>query len=159
VTKQAAERVTLAREVNVRHLQLRSIGLATIFGVLAGCSLFTEPNSRITDVAVARERWLASPPQDYTFTIGIIAFTPSTSYQVQVVGGTVIDARDATGKQVNNFTMTLATLWDSILSARARGDLVSASFDRNGVPIEAEAGDFALDSGVRYSVSNYHRSR
>jgi hypothetical protein len=55
--------------------------------------------------------------------------------------------------------MTLEDVWTSILRARDDGTLHSASFDQGGVPVAADMGELANDSGVRYSVSNFYRIR
>jgi hypothetical protein len=139
---------------------IRSFALVLTIGLITGCTLATESERRLDDVAVARERWLSSPPRDYTFEVDLLCFCLYRGpIRVTVVGGIAVAATDTTGAAVENFTMTLGTLWESILVAQANGSLAMAEFDQRGVPVEAEIGVMANDSGVHYSIRNFSRTR
>jgi hypothetical protein len=59
---------------------------------------------------------------------------------------------------VANFTLTVDTIWEMLLAARASGELNSAVFNQRGVPVEADMGPWPVDGGVRYSVRNFTES-
>jgi hypothetical protein len=78
---------------------------------------------------------------------------------VEVSGGVVVAATDSEGSPIEGYSLTLDTLWAHVLSARSRGELNSALFDWQGVPIKVDWGDWALDGGIRYQVQNFVKSR
>jgi len=80
-------------------------------------------------------------------------------YTIRVVDRKVVEAYRPNGEPAPDLALTVDEIWDEILAARASGELNSVLFDRRGVPIEADMGDWALDSGHRYSVRNFVPSR
>jgi hypothetical protein len=146
--------------VNVNVLRTRRLALAVALGLAAGCILPMESELLLDDVATAHQRWVAANPQDYTFELRLLCFCVYRGpIQVTVVNGSAVAATDSTGATVGGFTTTLGTLWDSILIAQANGRLAMAEFDQRGVPVEAEIGVMANDSGIHYSVRNFSRTR
>jgi hypothetical protein len=141
-----------------RHM-LRTAGIVAAAMAILSCSSPTEP--RITDVDLARSAWLANRPPSYSFELAWhSSWFGSTGFlRVQVVNGQVVAASDATGKPVANYSITVDSIWDDILAARARGDLNSVEFDQRGVPVESDMGPWAVDGGVHYSVRNFVESR
>lgn len=141
----------------MRRQSIRPINLLLACVLFAGCSSATEgfPST----IAIARSRWVASTPQDYTFDVHMTCECLYASLHVQVANSVMIGATELDGKPAPHFSMTLEDLWTSILSARGDGSLHSASFDRDGVPLAADIGELANDAGARYSVTNYHRTR
>ena len=128
----------------------------------AGCAdpaaLPETEEPRHTNVDSARQIWLASRPSEYTFEVAITAMAPSQGYySVHVADGVVIAATDATGRPIANFFLTLDTLWESLLDARARGELNSAYFNEKGVPVDVNMGRWENDSGWRASVRKFTR--
>lgn len=142
----------------MRRQSFRPIGLAVACLLFAGCSPTTEAVLR-SNVEVARNRWVASSPQDYSFDIQLTCECLYSSLHVQVTNRAVVAATDPAGIPATHFSMTLEDVWSSILRARDNGSLHSASFDQNGVPLAADFGDLSVDAGARYSVTNYHRTR
>jgi uncharacterized protein DUF6174 len=143
----------------MRSNWVRATALGIVSTAILGCSeTATEP--RHTDVDLARSVWLTSHPQAYSFEVATASswFPSAGYYRVRVSNGQVISATDPTGKPVANFTLTVDTIWDYVLAARARGELNSAVFNQRGIPVEADMGPWAVDGGVRYSVRNFTQS-
>jgi hypothetical protein len=82
-------------------------------------------------------------------------FPRSGYYWVRVVNGQVVETRDAAGAPVVGFTLSIDAIWDRLLAARANGELNSALFNRQGVPLETDMGPWELDGGVHYSVRRF----
>jgi hypothetical protein len=138
----------------------RATAIAIVSTAILGCSeTTTEP--RHTDVDLARSVWLTNHPQAYSFEVATASswFPSAGYYRVHVSNGQVIEATDPTGKPVANFTLTVDTIWDYVLAARARGELNSAVFNQRGIPVESDMGPWEVDGGVRYSVRNFAESR
>jgi hypothetical protein len=123
-----------------------------------GCSAPTEPFH--SDIGLARRTWLASHPDAYSFEVAFASsWFPKSGYtRVQVEDGEVVAATDSAGTPLDNVTITVDSLWDRLLAARERGELNSASFDREGVPVKFDYGPWELDGGVGYWVRNFMRS-
>ena len=139
---------------------VRATAVALVSTAMLGCSgPTTEP--RFSQVDVARHVWLTTHPQSYSFEVASTSswFPSAGYYRVHVSHGQVIEATDPTGTPVADFTLTLDTLWDYVLAARAKGELNSAVFDRRGIPVESDMGPWEVDGGVRYSVRNFAESR
>ena len=113
------------------------------------------------DVDLARQAWLRSRAAEYTFELASVSsWFPKSGYtRVKVEDGVVVEATDPEGHPRENFTTTVDTLWDRLLAARERGELNSARFDRNGVPVEIHYGPWELDGGVAFWVRNFVRRR
>lgn len=138
---------------------VRATVIAIVSTAILGCSgTTTEP--RHGDVDLARSVWLTSHPQAYSFEVAKASswFPSAGYYRVQVSNGRVIAATDPTGKAVANFTLTVDTIWDLLLAARARGELNSAVFNQRGIPVESDMGPWPVDGGVHYSVRNFTES-
>lgn len=122
------------------------------------CSQPTEPHDNIL---VARRAWLASKVTSYTFEFASETswFPRSDYYRIRVVDREAVEATTSDGEPVPDLTVTVDEIWDRILAAHVNGELNSVLFDRRGVPIEADMGDWALDGGVRYFVRNFVPSR
>jgi hypothetical protein len=120
----------------------------------------TTTGPRHTDVDLARTVWLTNHPQAYSFEVAKASswFPSAGYYRVEVSNGQVVAAVDPTGIPVANFTLTVDTIWEMLLVARASGELNSAVFDQRGIPVEADMGPWAVDGGVRYSVRNFTES-
>ena len=130
--------------------------------VIAGCADPAElAEPRHTDVDLARQVWLESRPREYTFEIAFwSAMLPSSGYySVHVADGVVIAATDAAGKPVEDFSATVDTVWKWLLDGRARGELHSAYFNWQGVPLEVDSGRWELDGGWHSSVRKFTRIR
>lgn len=113
------------------------------------------------DVDLARQAWLRSRPAEYTFELASASsWFPKSGYtRVKVDDGVVVEATDPEGNLSENFTTTVDTLWERLLAARERGELNSARFDRNGVPVEINYGPWELDGGIAFWVRNFVRRR
>lgn len=113
------------------------------------------------DVDLARQAWLRSRPAEYTFELASASsWFPKSGYtRVKVEDGVVVEATDPEGNLSENFTTTVDTLWERLLAARERGELNSARFDRNGVPVEINYGPWELDGGIAFWVRNFVRRR
>ena len=122
---------------------------------LLGCSGPTAPGH--TDVDLARATWLAQRPSAYTFEVATTtSWVPKSGYyQVEVLNGDVVAARDPAGTPVATFALTVERIWDAILVARQKGELNSAFFDQRGVPLETDMGPWPVDGGVHYSVRRF----
>jgi hypothetical protein len=129
--------------------------MIAVLATTLNCRSSTEPVN--ANVDGARTIWLASHPQTYSFEFASASFANSNTgyFHVEVSNGQVVAANDPTGNPVSNVTFTIDTLWNYILGAQQRGELNSAYFDKRGVPIETDMGDWALDGGVHYSVRNF----
>lgn len=129
--------------------------------LLAGASACDSTRPFISDVDLARQAWLRSRPAAYTFEVASAYswFPRSDFVRVEVEDGIVVEATDPSGDPVEAFTLTLDSLWGRVLTARQRGELNSARFDRNGVPIEIDYGPWELDGGVAFWVRNFVRRR
>jgi len=138
----------------------RVVAIIAVATALLSCSGTTEPRGPdgplYTDVDLARSAWLGDHPLAYRFDVAIASswFPPSGYYHVQVSHGQVVTAVSSTLQFVADFTLTVDTIWDHLLAARARGELNSALFDGRGVPIETDMGPWPVDGGVHYSVRN-----
>jgi hypothetical protein len=101
--------------------------------------------------------WLTSEITDYSFEVAIAtSWVPKSGYySVNVVDKKVDIAIDASGKPVEDFTLTVDGIWDGLLAARAIGQLNSARFNSRGVPIETDWGPWPVDGGVHYSVRRF----
>jgi hypothetical protein len=136
------------------------LGTMLLSMVLLGCSSgsarsVTGPLS--TDVDAARTRWLSIRPQAYSFEVQTSSSwsQPGGYYRVLVVNGEVAEARTPTGAATINPLPTIDSIWDQILSARAKAELNAAEFDAQGVPVESDMGPWPVDGGVHYSVRNF----
>ena len=125
---------------------------------LPGCDS-TRPFT--VDVDLARQAWLRSRAAEYTFELASASsWVPKSGYtRVKVEDGVVVEATDPEGNSRANFTTTVDTLWDRLLAARERGELNSARFDRNGVPVEINYGPWEVDGGIAFWVRNFVRRR
>jgi hypothetical protein len=143
----------------MRQLGRRMLASMLASAWLIGCGS-TEPLQ--SDVDLARRTWLSGGATTYSFEIATTSsWFPKSGYvRVQVAGGRVVAAiaPDGTSQPVTS-QPTLDELWDRILAARDRGELNSADFDRNGVPIETDTGPWPVDGGMHYSVRGYTRVR
>lgn len=135
----------------------RAVASIAFLAAALSCSNPTEPHG---DIDWARRVWLGSHPQAYTFEVAFASswFPKSGYYRVQVAEGRVQAATDSVGQAVP-LTLTVDSLWSWLLAARERGELNSAWFDRQGVPVETDWGPWEVDGGVHYSVRNFSRSR
>ena len=135
-------------------MRLSWIPFVAVLGLSSACQSTSEP--RTTDVALAYSRWSAFHPASYSFDISVRAFVSSDGFShVTVENGEVIDARQPSGEPIPSFTLTIDALWNEILAARQNGNLNSAVFTVAGVPLDVDIGDWALDSGVHYSIRNF----
>ena len=74
--------------------------------------------------------------------MAVVAYIPTPGYlRVQVSDGQAVDVRDSSGRPIVSPALTIDTIWDDILRARATRDLNSVRFDERGVPIEVDIGD------------------
>ena len=137
----------------------RAVAIVAVATVQLSCAGTTEPLH--TDVNLARAAWLGAHLQAYRFEFASASswFPKSGYYSVQVSNGQVVAASDSAGGAAPDFTLTVDTIWDRLLSARARGELNSALFNRRGVPIETDMGSWPVDGGVHYSVRNFAEIR
>ena len=127
---------------------------------VSGCSSATQP--LLNDVDVARARWLAQRPAEYTVEVAIAtSWTPKSAYhRATVVGATVTSVVDENGDAVTStWAISIDSLWQRVLTEQANGNLNSAVFSHAGVPLEADWGPWPVDGGVHYSVRNYVRFR
>jgi hypothetical protein len=115
----------------------------------------------ISDVNLARQVWVRSRPTAYRFEVASASsWFPKSGYtRVEVEDGVVVEATDPEGNPTENFTLTVDSLWGLLLAARERGELNSARFDRNGVPVKFDYGPWELDGGVGFWVRNFVRRR
>ena len=134
---------------------------ATAASLIAVVSCYTPTDPYYTDIDAAHEVWLASHPLEYTFDVAsATSMSPKSGYtHVEVSDGVVVAATDRDGRPIEGYSRTVDTLWTRILSARASGELNSALFDWQGVPVEADWGEWALDGGVHYWVQNFVKLR
>ena len=137
--------------------QLRTglLAAALLCGVPAACSDPTEPGH--SDILLARAAWLSAGIDDYTFQIATrSSWFPMSGYtHVRVLNGTVASATDEDGSPINDYDLTIESIWQQILGALDRGELNSVRFGRRGVPIEVDMGDWALDGGGAYFIRNF----
>jgi hypothetical protein len=135
----------------------RAVAAIVFMAAALSCSSPTEPHS---DIASARRVWLLSRPQAYTFEVAFASswFPKSGYFRVEVADGRVQAASDSGGVAAE-LTLTVDTLWTWLLAAHERGELNSALFNRQGVPIEVDWGPWEVDGGVRYWVRNFARTR
>lgn len=142
----------------------RWMRMATVIVVstaLLDCSDATAPAPSHSDVDLARSVWLATHPASYTFDVATTSSWSPTAgyYRVEVRAGEVVSARDPLGRVDPNFTLTVETIWDRLITARAEGQLNSATFDGRGVPLETDMGSWPVDGGVHYSVRDFAATR
>lgn len=132
--------------------------VALLLGALS-CSGPTEPFH--SNIGLARRAWLGSHPDAYSFEVAFASslFPKSGYYRVQVEDGEVVAATDSAGTPRHDFTITVDSLWNRLLAARQRGELNSATFDSEGVPVRFDYGPWELDGGVGYWVQNFMRTR
>jgi hypothetical protein len=123
---------------------------------LASCSDSVTDFER-GDVDAARKAWLAGNVTDYTFEVAIqSSWVPLSPFiQVDVADRTVVSAREIEGEVLDNFVLTIDSIWNQSLAARAQGQLNSAVFNNRGVPIEIDFGPWEVDGGVHYSVRRF----
>ena len=76
-----------------------------------------------------------------------------------VANGQVVGARKSSGESTPTFALRIDALWNEILAARQNGSLHSAEFTLTGVPLDVDMGDWALDSGVHYTIRNFSVTR
>jgi hypothetical protein len=128
--------------------------------VMAGCADPAAPPTH-TNIDWARRVWLESHPSEYTFEIEFTSswWAPSGYYSVHVADSFVIAATDSSGKPVEDFSVTVDTVWTRLLKGRARGELNSAYFNGEGVPVEVDSGPWPSDGGWHISVRNFMRLR
>ena len=143
--------------VSATHPPILVLLLAAWF---AGCS-DSVTDFESSDVDTSRSRWLAGNVTDYTFEVAIQTswFPRSPFIQVDVADGMVVSAREIEGEVLEEFTLTVDSIWNQLLEARAQGQLNSATFNHRGVPIEIDFGPWAVDGGVHYSVRRFASSR
>jgi hypothetical protein len=138
-----------------------SVLVAAVASLIAanGCYEPTEPYH--TDIDRAHEAWLTSHPREYTFEVAWAwSMLPRSGYtHVEVSDGVVVSATDPDGGLIGGYSLTVDTLWMYVLDARTSGELNSARFDSQGVPIQVDWGDWALDGGVGYRVRNFVKNR
>ena len=126
----------------------------TVAAALSSCSSPTQALGNHVDFE--RALWLGRHPRAYTFEVAVTAFLNRPGYvRVQVSDGRVVDARDSSGQPIVDYALTIDGLWDSLLLARERHVLNSATFGSWGVPAEVDMGEMAIDTGVHYSVRNF----
>lgn len=134
------------------------VAVIALSAVVSSCTSATEPVGARVDFE--RTLWLGRHPQAYAFDVAVTAFLSRQGYvHVQVSDGRVVDARDAAGQQIADYTLTIDGIWDAILAARASNSLNSATFGPWGVPAEVDVGELANDSGAHYSVRNFVTSK
>ena len=147
----------------MRRLGRRAFASLLASAWLIGCAgATTEPEPLHSDVDLARSTWLAEGATSYSFEISTASSwsRPSGYVRVQVAGGRVVTAVAPDGVSPLAFPPpTIDEIWDSILSARERGQLNSVQFDRRGVPIETDVGPWPVDGGVHWSVRGFTRAR
>jgi hypothetical protein len=134
----------------------QTAAIAAIAVAMLGCEENTSPILH-KNVDQARDTWLQTRPAAYVFEVQTSSsWSPPGGFaRVHVSNGHVVSATDASGKPVTNFQLTIDTIWNSILTARAKGELNDAQFDSRGVPIETDYGPWAVDGGVHYSVRRF----
>ena len=139
----------------MQTMHVRRVRNILLSFVLLGCSAGTATGPLTTDVDEARGRWLASRPRSYTFDVEPSSswFAPAGYYRIRVDNGQVVEARDPKGAAAD-FPLTIDTIWDRILAARAKNELNAAEFDVRGVPVESDMGPWPVDGGVHYSIRN-----
>lgn len=121
---------------------------------VSSCSSPTEALGSRVDFE--RALWLGRHPRAYSFEVAVTAFLNRPGFvRVQVSDGRVVDARDASGQSIADYPLTIDAIWDTILLARDRHELNSATFGAWGVPADVDVGELANDSGARYSVRNF----
>jgi hypothetical protein len=110
----------------------RRVCVAITVSFLVGCSSkATEPSEPLfTDIDVARTAWLANRPSSYSFNVTVGSQLLLGPLHVTVVGGRVVSALDARGKQDQTFTTTIDSIWSRIIAGRANGQLNSAQIQR-----------------------------
>lgn len=124
--------------------------------VQSACVQPTEPHGNI---AVARRAWLALNARSYTFEVSLQASMPGTGYyRIRVVDRRAVEAYRPGGEPEPDLNLTIDDIWDEVL-AHAGRDLNYARFDRRGVPIEVDIGEWAADGGYRFDVRNFVLSR
>jgi hypothetical protein len=153
------------QESEMASRRARVVAIIAVAAALMNCSGTSEPRSPdaplTADVDRARSAWLGDHPLAYRFEVAVASswFPMSGYYRVQVSDGRVVAAVSATLQVVADFTLTVDTIWDHLLAARARGELNSALFNLRGVPVETDMGPWPVDGGVHYSVRNFAISR
>jgi hypothetical protein len=114
------------------------IGTMTVVFAVASCGDALGPV--ITDVDLARARWLASQPSSYVFEVSRQdGWTARSGYtRITVVDQKIVDARDVKGSGEFFFDThdTIEENWSRILSTRDGGTLAIATFTSSGVPVE-----------------------
>ena len=135
--------------------------LLTMVVATGGCNPGTAPV--IHDIDVARARWLAEPPSSYVFEEAVEgSFPKSPYYRVTVVANSIVTVVNEKGAAVPlpaGAIISLDSLWNEIISERAKGNLNSAVFSEAGIPLEVDWGPWPVDGGVRYFVRNFERGR
>lgn len=56
---------------------------------------------------------------------------------------------------INDYDLTIESIWQQILDARDRGELNSVRFDHRGIPMEVNIGPWASDGGYAYHVRRF----
>jgi hypothetical protein len=139
----------------------RVVGIMAVAAALLNCSGTGEPRGPdgplSADVDRARSAWLGDHPLAYRFEVAVASswFPRSGYYHVQVSNGQVVAAVSSTLQVVADFTLTVDTIWDHLLAARARGELNSALFNVRGVPVETDMGPWPVDGGLHYWVRHF----
>ena len=155
-------RMNRPRAVTTSVLAAAVASLTALFGCYEPTEPYhTDDPDYHTDIDLAREAWLATHPLEYTFEVARASswFAESGYKQVEVSEGIVVSATDPNGRPIEGFSLTLDTLWTYALTARTSGELNSALFDSQGVPIEVDWGRWEVDGGVRYRVQDFARLR
>jgi len=153
------------QESEVDSRRAHVVAIIAVAAALLNCSGTSEPRSPDgllhADVDRARSAWLGDHPLAYRFEVAVASswFPKSGYYRVLVSNGQVVAAVSSTLQVVADFTLTVDTIWDYLLAARARGELNSALFNVRGVPVETDMGPWPVDGGVHYSVRNFVESR
>jgi hypothetical protein len=168
--KRSTPHVTRSRSPRLGHADrrifMRRLGRRTFAGLIAsalliGCSAATtEPLHG--DVDRARQAWLAGSATSYSFELATASsWFPKGGYVfVEVNDGRVVATVAPAGEpSPAGVPPTIDEIWNRILDARERGQLNSAQFDRQGVPVESDMGPWPVDGGVHYSVRAFTKTR
>ena len=107
---------------------------------------------------MARGRWVAANPANYSFEVSMLTeWGPqSPYYRVKVENGAVVEVRNEAGDLVSGSASTIEQQWTQILSAEKDGALTVHQFTEMGVPIEwaADREEWA-DDAVHIWVRNF----
>lgn len=131
--------------------------VAPAFAMLAlACDSPAEPTTQ--DVDLARAEWLVHRPASYSFRFAqASSWAPMSPFVTLVVtGGVVTAAYDENRKPLAvTRAWTIDSVWTTVLTAKQRGELNSATFSLTGVPLEVDYGFWPADGGVHYSIRSF----